>query len=257
MFQLPVSGLPVVVRQPTGVEDLLLREARSLDARFALVLLERMVRSLDNAPMNWSELAVTDLEASLLWIRRVTLGDLVRAETNCNSTACKARVDVSFRIDEYLASRKCHVPRGVTTRASDGWYCFADAEVRFRLPTSGDLLAVESHPHPDRELLRRCVEPAKIPSCLRSRIVRAMQVLAPPLSGTLTSKCPECHAVMQFSFEIVAFVLRELRDYAAAIYQEVHLLALYYKWPEEHILALPRERRTHYVEALRSQGSAA
>jgi hypothetical protein len=62
---------------------------------------------------------------------------------------------------------------------------------------------------------------------------------------------------MQFSFEIVAFVLRELRDHAAAIYQEVHLLALNYQWPEEHILALPRERRTYYAEALRSQGSAA
>jgi hypothetical protein len=52
-------------------------------------------------------------------------------------------------------------------------------------------------------------------------------------------------------------VLRELRDHAATIFEDVHLLAVYYKWPEEDILALPRSRRLRYGAALRDQGSAA
>src|ERR1700732_5480273 len=105
MFRLPVSGLPVVVHELTGVEDLLLQEAPTLDVGFALSLLERLAEVHDHATMDWRRLAVTDFEALLLLLRRATLGDLVSAETNCNAAGCGARMDVSFHIEEYLASR--------------------------------------------------------------------------------------------------------------------------------------------------------
>jgi hypothetical protein len=257
MFRLPVSGLPVVVHQPTGMEDLLLQEARTLDLRFALTLLGRVVRVHDDATVNLSELTVTDFEALLLLLRRAVLGDLVRAETNCNAPGCGARVDVSFGIGEYLASQKLRTPRGVERSEADGWFRLADQDVRFRLPNCGDLSAVDSQPRPEHEFILRCVEPADVPAALRRRIERAMEALAPRLSRTLSGECPECQVNMDFYFDVREFVLRELRDHAAPIYQEVHLLALYYKWPEQHILALPGKRRTHYAEALRNQGSAA
>jgi hypothetical protein len=84
-----------------------------------------------------------------------------------------------------------------------------------------------------------------------------MEALAPRFSRELTGLCPECHAGMNFYFDVQQFVLRELRDHTAMVFQDVHLIALHYKWPEENILALPRSRRELYAEALRSQGSAA
>jgi hypothetical protein len=58
-------------------------------------------------------------------------------------------------------------------------------------------------------------------------------------------------------FDVETYVLREWSDRAAGIYQDVHLLALHYKWPEDRILALPRNRRMQYVEMLRDQGVGA
>ena len=62
---------------------------------------------------------------------------------------------------------------------------------------------------------------------------------------------------MNFYFDVLPFVLRELRDHADSVFEDVHLLAMYYKWPEEDILALPRSRRLRYGAALRSPGNAA
>ena len=256
-YQLPISGLRVIVRQPTGVEDLLLQEARDLDLVLAFQLFDCLVRAPHDATANWSELAVTDLEALLLLLRRATLGDSIRAEANCAAVGCEARVDVSFHVDEYLASQKPRIPRGVEKINGDGSYRLAGDPVTFRLPNGGDLVAINRQADGEQELIRRCVQPANVRARVRQRIDRAMQALAPRLSRMLTGECPECHATMNFYFDVHQFVLRELRDHAATVYDDVHLLAFYYKWPEEDILALPRSRRAHYAEALRGQGSAA
>jgi len=58
-------------------------------------------------------------------------------------------------------------------------------------------------------------------------------------------------------FDVESYVVQELSQHAAGIYQDVHLLALHYKWPEDQILALPRNRRRQYVELLRGQGAGA
>ena len=53
------------------------------------------------------------------------------------------------------------------------------------------------------------------------------------------------------------FTLRELRDQAVFIYEDTHLLAEHYHWPEAEILALPRERRLRYAQMVRASRSAA
>ena len=260
--RLPVSGLQVSVQQPTGVEDLLLQEARNLDMGLAFQLFDRLVRvsrdagtSPDTA-VSWGELSVTDLEALLLLLRREVLGDLIRAETECAAAGCKSRVDVSFHIDEYLADQKPRVPRGVAKIEGERTYRLAKSDVRLRLPNGEDMSAIDRQAITKRELMQRCIQ-AEVSARVRQRIERAMEALAPRLSRTMAGECPECHATMKFHFYVTPFVLRELRDHAATIFEDVHLLAVYYKWPEEDILALPRSRRLRYGAALRDQGSAA
>ena len=255
--RLPLSGLQVVVQEPTGVEELLLQEARDLDIGLAFQLFDRLVQVSEGTGANWGELPVTDVEALLLLLRRQVLGDRVCAEVECDAAGCHSRVDVSFHIQDYLASQKPRTPRGVEKIEDERPFRLAGTDVRFRLPNGADLDAVDRHAISEGELIQRWIRPLDIPRSLRRRVERAMRALAPRFSRTMTGTCPECHATMNFYFEVLPFVLHELRDHAGGIFEDVHLLAMYYKWPEKTILALPRGRRLRYGAALRCQGNAA
>jgi hypothetical protein len=261
MFQLPVSGISVTIRQPTGREDLLLQEPSLSGLPTCLALAESLARAVDNRRVEWNDLTLTDLEALMLLLRQTTLGNSVRAETHCIRSECAARVDVNFRVDEYLASQKPRIPRGIERQQESGWFLVAGEAVRFRLPRCRDLLSIPAGAghanHAQRWLARCCVEPPDVTARLHKRIERAMSVMAAPLSGSLAGRCPECNGELSIHFDVVSFVLREMRDHAANIYQDVHLLALHYKWPEEKILELPRKRRLHYAEMIRGERSVA
>jgi len=254
--QLPVSGIRLSLRPLTGREDLLLRESRLPAMALGLRLVTRLARTADGAPVEAAGLCVADFEALLLAIRQAVLGDTIRAEAVCHAPACRARADVCFRISDYLASHPARAPRGIESLA-DGWFRLAGRDVRFRLPTGADLLAIEPDPAPYRALVRLCIHPPDAPKDLRRRAENAMAALAPALSRQLAAECPECRAPLNLYFEAPSFVLRELSARAAGIYQDVHLLALHYGWPEEKILALSQSRRMEYAELLRSQGAAA
>ena len=256
-YRLPVSGFEAAVHPPTGREDLLLQEAADLDMCLVFSLLERLVRLPPGAPRSWSELSITDLETLVLLIRSEVLGNRIRAEADCTATECRARVDVSFDIEEYLASVKPRVPRGVERIEAEGCYLLRQGDVKFRLPNGGDLAALERDATSERTLVHGCIRAPRVPGPVRRRIERAMHALAPRLSRIMSGQCPECKATLSFHFDVVRFVLREIRDHAATLFEEVHLLAIHYKWPEEDILALPRSRRLRYGEALREHGGAA
>lgn len=255
MFRLPISGWRVRFRQPTGAEDLLLQESRDLGIGVALRFLDRLAQCADDSTPEWSALAITDFEALLLMLRQTVIGDVIRGETNCK--ACGAKADISFRIADLLASLKPRCPRGVEKAEGSGFYRLSGEPVQFRLPNCGDLAESDARTNTELELLQRCAQLKDPRASVWQRIERAMGALAPRLSQELAGECPECQATMSSYFDVQQFVLRELRDHASMVYDDVHLLAYYYKWPEEDILALPRSRRTHYAEALRNQRSAA
>ena len=182
-YQLPVSGWTVVVREPTGAEDLLLQEAGELNTSLAFQLFDRMVAVSGDETCKWTGLSITDVEAILLLLRRETLGDVIRAETECTVPGCKARVDVSFRITEYLASQNPRTPRSVReAEEADQTYRLAEANVRFRLPNGEDLLVIDGEGLSRRSLMKRCVKDQDIPNRLSQRIERIMEAMAPRLS---------------------------------------------------------------------------
>jgi hypothetical protein len=256
-YRLPVSGLQVMIQQPTGREDLLLQETTHLDFSLVFTLFDRLVRLPQDATHDWGELAITDVETLLLLLRREVLGNLIRAETDCTATGCKTRVDVSFGIKEYLASLQPRVPGAISKIEGEWPYRLDEGDVRFRLPNGHDWAAHQSQAASERLLIQSCIRPPGAPAHLRRRIERAMHALGPRLTRTMSGECPECKASVSFHFDVMQFVLREVRDHAASIFEDVHLLAVYYKWPEEDILALPRSRRLRYGNALREQRSAA
>ena len=157
-------------------------------------------------------------------------------------------------MDEYLAHCRARTPANVEpVKTEPGWFQLLGSRAQFRLVMAGDLAAAVKSPDPERELARRTIRSDSPRE--RQRAQRAMEALAPLLSGEIEGRCPECGATARFWFDAQSYVQRELRYDAAFLYEDVHLLAGRYHWTEEKILSLPRERRLQYAEmALRGAG---
>jgi len=251
MVCLPVSGVELALRQLTGAEDILLLEHPTNHPGLALVLVSQLAQVVDNASINWEDLSVSDLEFVLLTLRQMVFGDWIRTDAVCPVQGCGKRVDVSFRIRDYLSH---HAPRrspAVAAAETPGWFQLGNTDVTFRLPTVADQIAISNHPRPEQELQQRCIRPSDIPAKLRRRVETAMEALAPNLSDDLQGQCVECGSTVTLFFDVLQFTLHELRSQAAFVYEEIHLLASSYQWTETAILALPRHRRQQYAEQVR------
>jgi hypothetical protein len=251
MIRLPVSGLELSLRQPAGAEDIVLLEAPANDAIVALTLISRLAHSVEGTPIDWGDLSVSDLEFLLLMLRQIVFGDWIRTDTICPAPGCNKRVDVSFRITDYLSHHVPRKPPNIVASKTLGWFQLSNTEVTFRLPTVADQIAIAYHPQPEQELRQRCMQPAQISSKLRRRVETALAALAPNLSDDLQGQCVECGATVTLFFDVQQFTLQELRHQAASIYEEVDLLASSYQWSEDAILALPHHRRQRYADRVR------
>ncbi len=250
MYRLPVSGTKVFLRELTGAEDVLLAEAPESDTALALALISRLAQPVEESEVQWDALTLTDLDALLLMIRRRVLGETISGDFSCPAETCGARVDVAFKITDYLAYQNPRKPRGVEETDEAGWFHLRGSPVSFRLPNSADQIEIGNRAEPVRDLIRRCVRPPESSGRLLQRVENAMEALAPSLTTNLHGVCSECGSAFEFRFDPQQFILRELRDQAAFVYEDVHLLAQHYQWSEVEIMSLPRTRRIRYVEMI-------
>lgn len=257
-FVLPVSGIAVSVTEPTGAEDVLLAEHRPDDPALVLALMERLART--GAVVDWEDLPITDVDTLIARLRQAVVGDRVVAESACTIPVCGERIDLSFRIGDWLAH---HRPRTSTAKGrgrrierdddAPGWYkVHADDGdfVSFRVPTLADQIAVEGSTDPASALAARCIRPVLSPR-RRARAEAAMARLAPPLVTPLQGQCPQCGASITAVFDARHYCVRELRDRARFVFDDIDVLAERYHWSERAILSLPLTRRTQYVERAR------
>jgi hypothetical protein len=255
-FVLPVSGIVVSLRQPTGAEDVVLAEHDPDDPVLVLALAEQL--GMADPAVAWADLPVPDIDALVVLLRRTMIGDRVVADVSC---ACGQRVDVSFSLETYLAYHRPN-PRGAKGRGwsaapvedTPGWFDLcagASAPVRFRLPTLADQIAAGGAPDPVRALAARCIRTPLPPRAVLARVEAAMKALAPPLAGPIQGRCPDCGATIEARFEARTYCLTELRDRARFVYDDVDTLAERYHWTEQAILTLPHARRAGYAERAR------
>jgi len=134
MVRLPVSGNEVALRAPDGTDDILLQEASGGPVEIGIALLDRLGCAND-----WAGLSVTDFEFLLLHLRALRLGEYLSLGFACPE--CGERVEVGFRIADYLRSVQPRTVPGVTRDPNRaGWFRLDGAG--FRLPTAGDQVAV-------------------------------------------------------------------------------------------------------------------
>jgi hypothetical protein len=247
---LPVSGIEIVLSPPTGREDLILLEVVDEDVA-ALALAEQLGRAADGATVAWPQLTPTDLDTFVMRLRQARLGDLIRSHVDCHAEGCAAQVDISFGVEAYLDFHRPRRPAKAPARAQrePGWFWLgSEDDVLFRLPTVADVIQARREADPARALAGVCLRlPA--PSVRgRRRLESAMSAMAPPLSSELEGACPDCGVSIRVAFEPRTYCLRELRDRARFVFDDVDLLASRYHWAEESILGLPTRRRQAYVE---------
>lgn len=272
---LPVSGLTLQVREATGADELLVLEPGRSPVATVVTLACRLVTDAQGRTPPWEELPAADVGAVALTIRQAWLGERISTDARCPSPGCLERMDITFAIPAYLAHHRRGPYPAVTASADPDWFTLADAPVSFRLPTIGDLRAALASTDPEAFLQTRCVRPAPIPATasgsgtasragsddmsadVADQVSRAMEALAPSVGGTITAQCPECGSSTELRFDPVSYSLTELRDAAAGLYEEVHLLASAFRWPEDAILSLPRSRRARYAELIRRDRAAA
>jgi hypothetical protein len=83
-----------------------------------------------------------------------------------------------------------------------------------------------------------------------------MAWLAPAQAGPMQGQCPHCGSAITALFQPRQYCLRELRERARFVYDDIDALAERYHWSERAILRLPAARRTHYVERARQARAA-
>lgn len=249
---LPVSGVALYLREPTGEDEQLVLSDSTSPSAAILALASRLASDAAGAPLDWPELPAVDLDATALLIRGAWIGERIQTETICPRGDCGEAIDVAFGVSEYLEHHRPRHFRGLE-RHESGWLGFAGSELRFRVPTVADLLEVLQDPAGSRALSARCVRPTRPPAAAARRISRALERIAPQLDDEVSGVCPACGARVELHFDPVGYVLAELRDAASELYGDIHELALAYHWSEDAILALARRRRASYVAKVREE----
>lgn len=245
MFELPISCAFVSPQAPNGFDQALLTESKAGGFALRLQLVKRLVPPVSESD-SWDELPAADVDAALLGLRRLLRGELLMAEIECPH--CGTKGDVQFAIGEYLRQRQPKLRKKLRLE-SDGWV--TGDGFRFRIPTAGQMLKAQGSGEPEKYLENECIEADS--RSKRTRAMSALEKAAPLLSGSLEGICPGCGAPQSVWFEPGEFVMEELRGLWAGLFEETHLLASRYHWPEEMILSMPAVRRTRYAELIMSE----
>jgi hypothetical protein len=180
----------------------------------------------------------------LLQLRRQWFGSPLAGYADC--PACGERmeinVDAAAIAGEYPADAPVFVSR-------DGR--------RFRFPTVGDLLAVAAIDDAEiasRQLLERCsldAPPCELPAIF-DEVDEGLAAMAADRGFFLSLSCTNCGAPSRHALDPGEYLWSEISSAAAALLEEVHLLASTYGWAEHDILAMSAARRRAYLARIES-----
>jgi hypothetical protein len=222
-----------------------------------------------------AELPIGERDRRLLQLREWLFGSKLATVTSC--PRCGEQLESSLDVSDMLGHA---VPAGGGSSAgrdapgrdaAPGVVEASGYRVRFRLPTSQDLLAL---PAADEEvtageenalracLLARCVldardandEPvdaASLPDEVVAALSREMAVSDPHAAIELALECPVCEHAWRALLDVARFLWAEIVAWAQRTLREVHCLARAYGWCEADVLALSPTRRQIYLELSR------
>lgn len=203
-----------------------------------------------------ARLPIGERDSRLLDLRESTFGTQLESVVAC--PACSETLEFCLSVSDVSIPREDDSPEPLAVRS--GGY-----EVRFRVPNTDDLIAVEScadEVGARRLLLERCLVEARygededaltldqLPEDVVAAMVKSMERADPQTRVELSLTCPECQHQWQSSFDIALYLWTETEDWARRTLREVDALAAAYGWGEAEILALSARRRQLYLELI-------
>jgi uncharacterized protein (UPF0212 family) len=191
----------------------------------------------ETSPAALANLPIGQRDALLLTLREITFGTNFIGLANC--PACDEKVELAFKTGDIR-------PESETEFPAEFDFQMAGHALRFRLPSSADLLAVNNR----EQLLARCLADGRgdLPEPIIAAVIEKMSRADPLADIQLGLSCPSCGHKWDAPFDIVAFFWSELNAVARGLLREVHTLASVYGWTESEILALTTARRRCYLE---------
>jgi len=193
----------------------------------------------DSSLESLAGLSVGQRDARLMKLRELTFGARFTGLANC--PACDEKIELTFDAAAIRPAEEMEVPAEMELHVEG-------RELRFRMPTSADLMVVKN----GEQLLSRCLLSGE--NHCSENTIRAigekMSTADPMADMRLALSCASCGDQWEAAFDIVSFFWREIAAAARGVMREVHMLASAYGWSETEILALSQARRRFYLELL-------
>jgi ribosomal protein S27E len=214
----------------------------------------------DVAPVDAAKWSISHRDAGLLTLREQLFGGTVTAVITCPD--CGELAEVSFSIDQVRTKSDGETFKERPLRSKSSLR-IGNRRIRYRAPTSEDLLAISSLSDPvaaRRALLERCAEVicdqhesdsrTLINDEIAARVSQRLAREEAQADVHLKVKCPACGNALEPLFDIASFLWRELDDWARKVLREIHVIARNYGWREADILQMSARRRRTYLDLL-------
>ncbi len=193
----------------------------------------------------WYDLPIGTRDKKLLTIRSHLFGTQCDAVAKC--TGCGSTMEYAVNLDAFIA-----LPCDDEVFQID----YGGQRLSFRGPSTRDLMetagTMNDNPYaalihrlrlaPERDRDQPVVNDALI-SAVNTHLEEKLKISDIVIRG----RCSECDGQMEYQFDIVQVLYRDVTHAAAQIIEEIHILATWYGWTEEQILSIPRQRRNWYT----------
>jgi hypothetical protein len=201
-------------------------------------------------------LSIGARDAFLLDLRAGLFGPVIEIVTACPD--CGERLEAELDVTALRLPPAARLPDGETLSA-------AGCELRIRLPSVGDLLALPGgldEAAVRRFLIERCVRdaccaegasfnPCALPDEALHAAARRMAEIDPQADINLAFECLRCRIGFEHVFDIASFLVKEVHTWAQRMLRDIHALAWAYGWSEAGILELSPVRRQIYLDMIR------
>jgi len=205
---------------------------------------------LTDLPVTAEALPVGRCDTLLLALRVGTFGSRFSGVSSC--PGCGVDIDVDIDIGAILNA----LPSPDMSYAEEYLHRDGDYVVRYRLPTTADLVAAADADDPATRIAQRCLTAvacgaealAEAPAALLASVAEQMSAADPAADIRFTVSCPDCATEWSAPLDVAAVFDTELTAAALQILHEIDELASRYGWSEQQILALSPTRRRTYLE---------
>ena len=191
----------------------------------------------ESSPEALASLSIGQRDARLIELRELFFGPEFTGLADC--PACGEKIELTLSAADICPENETELP-------AEFDFQMAGHQLRFRLPTSADLLAVNNR----EQLLSRCLfnGHSHLPAPVIAAVVEKMSRADPLADIQLALNCSSCGHKWEAPFDIAAFFWTEINAVARGLLREIHALASAYGWTESEILALSPARRRSYLE---------